>query len=339
MKYTLKDIARIANVSEAAVSMALNGKKGVSEDTRLKIKELAEQLNYKPNTIARSLVKRKSRTIGMIVPDSENPYYGKIIKCVDSCIRDYGYHLIVAISNEDPYAEEEIIGEFLSKQAEGIIIVPTNKPIHNVSHYQLLKKQKVPCVFVSAYYEGTFPPFVMVDLKEGMYNLVKYLLSIGHRDIYFICGNAKTVATDLRMEGYKKAFSEYGLDINEDLFVMCPRVTFEQARQATVKLLQRTQHIDAIVTSNDYMALGVLNALHEKQIKVPDDISVAGYDNVVYSSIASIPITTVTQDIETMVNIGVDMLMEIIKKDFQPEVHSVFVKPELVIRNSTKEKK
>lgn len=338
MKYTLQDIAKIANVSEAAASMALNDKKGVSENTRLRIKELANQLNYKPNAIARSLVKQKSRTIGLVVSDTENPYYGKIVKCVDSYIREFGYQLIIAISNEDPSTEVEIIDEFISEQVEGIIIVPTNRPNSNSAYYKELSKQKLPCVFLSAFYEGTDLPFVMVDLKEGMYNLVKYLLNIGHREIYFICGNYQTIATDFRIEGYKAAYAEANVEVNNNFFIECPKVTFEQAYQSTIKLIKNVSNIDAIVTANDYMALGVLKALHDSKIRVPEDISLAGFDNVVFSSIATTPITTVTQDITKMVNICVDTLLDIIKENNFTSINSVFIKPELVIRESTSEK-
>ncbi len=339
MKYTLQDIARMANVSEAAVSMALNNKKGVSEETRLKIKEVANQLHYKPNAIARSLVKQKSRTIGLVVSDTENPYYGKIVKCVDSYIREFGYQLIIAISNEDPSTEVEIIEEFMSKQVEGIIVVPTNRPHNNSAYYNTLSKQHLPCIFLSAFYKGLDLPYVMVDLKEGMYNLVKYLLNIGHRDIYFICGNYQTIATDFRIEGYKAAYSELNVEINDNFFIECPKVTFEQAYQSTIKLIKNAGNIDAIVTANDYMALGVLKALHDSKIKVPEDISVAGFDNVVFSSIATTPITTVTQDIPEMVNICVDILLDIIKKNEFISMDPVFVKPELIIRESTSQKR
>jgi LacI family transcriptional regulator len=339
MKYTLQDIAKLANISEAAVSLALNDKKGVSEETRSKVKELASKYNYKPNAFARGLVERKSRTIGLVVPDTENPYYGKIVKCVDSYIREYGYHLIIAISNEDYMTEAEIIDEFISKQVEGIIIVPTNKPNSNISYYETISQQHLPCVFISSFYNGTDLPFIMVDLKEGMYSLVKYLLNLGHRHIYFICGNYQSVATDFRLEGYKAAFEELKVAFDNSYIIECPMVTFEQAYQSTIKLVNNVDNIDAIVTANDYMALGVLNALHDKNIKVPEDISLAGFDNVVFSSIASIPITTVSQDIPRMVNTGVDTLLDIIKNNNRGSIHSVFIKPELIIRESTKEKR
>jgi len=334
MKITLKDLSKMLGISESAVSMALNDKEGVSEKTRNTVKSTAMKYGYMPDAIARSLAVQKSKTIGLIVPDIENPYYGKMVRCIDSYVRELGYTLNLSISNEDIALEKESIWNFVSKQVEGIIVSPLNKPLDDFSHYDLPLKRELPLAFIAAHYTSVKAPYVMVNLEQGAFNLVSYLLGSGHRRIAFISAQRDIIAASSRIKGYRRAYDASKLKIDNDLFITCSRPNFEEAYIVATRLIKEKRDIDAIITANDYMALGVLKAMYEQGIRVPQDISIAGYDDIIYASLANVPLTTVVQDIERMSRLSVNMIMDMITNNTLT-AENIMIEPELVIREST----
>jgi len=334
-KVTLKDIAKILGITEAAVSIALNNKPGVSDSTRQAVKELVTKLGYQPNKIAQALVEKKSKTIGLVVPDIENPYYSKMVKCVDEYLRESGYNLELAISNDDILIEKEIIKNFISKQVDGIIISPINKKVSDLTHYDLIIARDIPAVFIASRYPSIPLPCVMVDLRLGSYNLVNYLFKEGRRKIKFLTGSKDILAFSERIKGYKEAFNDNNVLFNENNIIECSRVDFQQAYFATINILKGKDDVDTIVTVNDYMALGVIKALYENNIRVPYDIAVAGYDDIIYASISNISITSVAQDIERMSQISVDIVLNGIMREFTYNEEITFIDPVLVVRAST----
>ena len=242
--------------------------------------------------------------------------------------------MVMAVSNDKPEVESRVIQNFLSEQVEGIIIAPVNYMNNNVSYIKQLIKSGTPFVFSTSRYPDLDVPSVMVDLEEGMYKLVKYLLDLGHRKIIFICGIKGVVTTDLRISGYKKAFSERGLEVNEDNFIECIRVDYEEAQKASKRLLNEKASFDAVIALNDFMAVGIMNVLKSSGLSIPEEVSVAGYDNTVFSSIASTTITTVNQDIKLISRDSVDMVISKLSNR-ELFVDSILIKPELIIREST----
>jgi LacI family transcriptional regulator len=334
MTVKIKDIAKKAGVSEATVSLSINNSPLVKEETKIKIKDIAIELGYVPNAVARNLAKSQSKTIGLIVPDIENIYYGKLVKHIDENIREAGYDTILAISNDKSSIERQSINKFISQKVEGVIIAPINQVNNDVKYLDLLEQHGIPLVCATSYYPGVSLPFVMVDLEEGTYRLVRYLLDIGLRNIAFLCGSKAVITTSMRIEGYIKAFTERGLIYDDNNFIECSKIDYDEACEVAEKLLRSGRDIDAIISINDIMALGVLNVLKANKIKVPGDISLAGYDNVIFSSIASVAITTVNQDIKSISKNAVNMLFNKIK-GIDNVNEKMFLKPELMIREST----
>lgn len=335
MKATLRDIARMTGISEAAVSVALNDKKGVSEETRKRVKDLAFKLGYRPDSNARSLVRKKSKTIGLIVPDIENPYYCKMVRCIENLVHETGYNLILAISDENTAFEKEIIDNFISNQVEGVIVSPINKTCKDLSHYELLEKRKIPLVFIAAKYQGVDAPCVMMDLEIGMYKLVDYLVKTGKRKMVFLTGPKELVAFSDRVRGYKRALQDNGYEYHDNDFIPCPRVDFEQAYFATMQLIKSNREVNTIIAANDYMAIGVLKALSERGIRVPHDISVTGYDDIIYASISHVPITTVAQDIYKMSQVSIDIILQMITQPNLSKPMDITIEPVLIVREST----
>lgn len=336
MPITLREIARLAHVSEATASLALNGRRGVNEETRRRVKEIAREKGYLPNAIARRLSKSRSGIIGLVVPDIENPYYGKLVRTVDQCVRRAGYGTVFAVSEEDPGIERAMIRNFLSNKAEGILVAPASVRNDDPSYIGRIESvYGTPCVCVTSRYPGTEACVVMADLEEGSYRLTDYLLGMGHRAVYCLIGDREVVPSASRIAGWRRAFAGHGLAAGDELLCECSRCGFEEAYGVTCRLLGSGKRIDAIMTVNDVMALGVLKALVDRNIRIPGDISVAGFDNVVFSSVSTIPITTVAQDLERMSREAVDMLLRRIRGGVSEPPETVMLPTELIVRAST----
>ena len=334
MTIKLKDVAKQAGVSEATVSLALNNNKLVKDETAKRVKEIAKELGYTPNAMARGLVKQKSGTIGLIIPDIESAYYSKLVKCIDENLRDAGYNLVLTISNDKPEIEKKIVGNLISERVEGIIIAPVNKYNEELDYIKQLDLHKIPCIFVSAYYDELDKPYVMVDLEEGTYKLVKYLLDLGHRRIVFLTGSPKVLTTSHRINGYRRAFEEKNLSFDETQLIECKRLDYEYSCDVAKELLKNKSEIDTVITINDMMALGIVNTFRNNGVNVPDEISVAGYDNIIFSVISPVPITTVDQDIRKMSRLAVNIIVSELENPASRK-ENILIKPDLVIRDST----
>jgi LacI family transcriptional regulator len=334
MATTLKDVARTAGVTEAAASLALNGNGNISTATRQRIHKIAREMGYSPNAKARQLALKKTQTIGVVVPDIENPYYGKMVKEITCQCKVYGYNVVIADSGEDAETEEKIILNFVSERVEGILIAPINRTISRTDYITPLRKYNVKYCFIVAYPPNLKCPYVMMNLEKGSYCLVNHLLDRGKRKIYFLLGSERNLATSTRLAGYERAFKEHRLNVNHKFLINCDSYTFESAYRATVGLIESKTTIDAVITLNDIMALGSLRALIEKNIAVPHDVSIAGYDDVIFASISTIPLSTVRQDVVGIANNSVKMLIDMINSEQDDDRH-ILLEPELILRGTT----
>lgn len=305
---TIKDVARLAQVSVGTASMALNGKHGVNEETREKVLEAARKLNYKPNPYARYLSSKKTNLIGLVVTDITNPFFGVLIDLIQKGLDKYGYDVMLGISRGSITEEKRITQKFIDMQVDGVIAVPSHNPAPDTLHYIDLQKAKIPVCFITSYYPGINAPCVMTDLSDGAYQLTKYLLQNGHRQIIYIVGDLSVPVSNLRVEGYLSAYRDLDLACQSD-WIFSTDVTLEAAYSTTELVLQKFQP-DAIITINDFMAMGVLKCLKEHDLCVPQDISVAGYDDIIYSSILETSLTTVRQPLEQICRRTISMLLK-----------------------------
>jgi LacI family transcriptional regulator len=332
---TLKDVAKLANVSEGTASLVLNNRPGISGQTRKRVQEAAQILNYSPNNNARGLAMNRTHTLGLVVTDIENPFFGSFTRLLDDRIKKEGYSLILSVSNDNPEDEEKIILEFIGKRVDGVIIIPSYKPIKGTIKYiDKLTSHSIPFIFSTTYYPGYDAPYVMTDLEEGSHRLTRYLLDLGHRRIFlFASQDQEIIASKLRIDGFKRAFLESDQTFHEDFIIDCKKPDYHSGYSLMKELLNREKP-DAVTTINDILALGAEKAILEKGLVIPDDISVAGYDDVIFSSISQIPLTTVRQDISRLCEETVNTLMDLIKKKAQPDGRKL-ISPELIVRKST----
>lgn len=335
MAITIKDVAHQLGVSEATVSLACNNSPLVNQKTKERVLETAKEMGYTPNMIAKSLATSKTNTIGIVIPDIHIVFYADLLKTVDKIATKHGYSILVAMSNNNPEIEEKIVQSFVSRRIEGVLVVPTNTPTPSLWAYRkALKNYNIPVVYLSSNINGVDNIFyVMSDLRKGTCQLVNYLFDLGHRDVVFIGGDVTVPTTYLRRNGFIEAYEKRGYPYKEEFLISCENIHYAEAVSATKKLLASKLKFTAICAMNDEMALGVVNTLLTTGYKVPEDISVVGYDNTLFSVASAVEITTMDQNLDLMCETAFDMLYKLIQKT-ELKSKQVFIEPIFIERDT-----
>lgn len=339
MKYaTIEDIAKRANKSVATVSRVLNGKARegipISAATVEHILKIAEELNYRPNFLAKNLVERDSRVVGLIVPDIMQSFFNEICYNLSRDLYREGYDLILSHSYEDPDAERKSVEMLLSRRVSGIIIAPAMGR-KNLDVLNDIRRRRIPLILLDRYYPGEDFHSVTTEDVEGFYSLTEHLIQRGARRILFIAGNRETSVTVERTEGYRKAHRDNRLEARDGL--IAESGYFMEDGYGAVKALARDGSlagIDAAACVNDAVAVGAMKALEDEGVRVPDDVLVGGYANDRYSDYFKTPLTTVDQPKRAIADSVFAMLIRLIKGEDVPEPH-VRVPCSLVVRQST----
>ena len=333
MASTIKDVAEYANVSVSTVSMALNGKNyRISEATREKVKVAVKHLNYRPNRTAVSLVTKKSRAIGLIVPDITNSFFSELVSAVEAKCAKEGYSVIICNTNEEPLQDVNYINFLLDQNVDGVLFVMSVNEKNTCAEkcLNLLQEAKVPAILLDREWQSDYAVSIIADNELGGYLACKHLLDLGHKRIGCISGSAGTQSARKRLDGYIRALKEKNIAFDPSLiaegnyhitsgYVLCD------------KLLDRK--ISAIFVCNDMMALGVYKRLRERGLKVPQDISVVGYDNLNFTGFLDVPLTTISQPVREMGTRAAVKLLNMLQNSSK-ELDEMFV-PELICRDST----
>lgn len=341
MKTTIRDIAKAANVSVATVSLALNNRAGVNHQTRANILRITKEMHYVPNQSARSLVMNDSGFIGLVVPEIINPFYSSVVDIITNLAEEKGYTILLGISNNKVSRERACIKTFASRNATGVIIVPMLKDDPDTSHLDLLSAGKIPMVFCTEYYpewisgEKGRVPCVMTDFVQGEHTIIKYLISKGMKNICLVSSDSNMRYAQLRMRGYELAHEEAGLEFKKENLFLLKEPSSGFAYEVTDEVLKRKP--DAIVCINDFMTLGIMKRLYERKIRIPEEISIAGFDDVVFAELTQQRITTVRQPLMQICQKTMEILERKIKGTFTAENEELtyFIKPELIIRDTT----
>ena len=319
MNIKLEDVARRLGVSKATVSLALNGSPRVNERTRERVLSAAREMGYHPNPYARRLVTQKSRLVGLIVPDIENVYYASLVRHVSDALNRAGYALSVATSSNSRLTERKIIGEMLENRVDALLLAPVNAPGGSTAYLSAADDAGVPLLFVTSIYADQARPCVMCDLCGGMKALMARLYAAGRRRIALLTGAENVYCLDLRERGWRDFLIEH--DLPAGAAIHLSDVSYEAALTA-MSACPATE-IDALVCVNDMMALGAVNALLARGVRVPEDVAVAGYDDVIFSRVSPIPITTVRQDVQLLAAAAVDRLLDMIERRTPTETISL----------------
>lgn len=335
MRATIKDIAAATGFSVTTISLVLNGKGyKISDETKNQILAKARELNYRPNQLAVSLVKRQSKTIGFIVPDISNVYFANMARAIDEACRENGWSVILCNTNDNYDRDREYIDLLADKGADGIVFIMAKDNTREMAAEEIdyLESIHIPYVVVDRIPELRNCPAVGTDHEIGGYLAARHLLSLGHRRIACVVGpHATQMDSEARYHGYCRAMEEAGIPVDERL-VCAGEYTQEGGSAAVEKLI--LQDFTAIFACNDASAYGVCRKLKEYRKKVPEDVSVVGYDDVFYARMLEVPLTTVRQQVREMGREAVRLLLKQIREHKRPESKVIFA-PELVVREST----
>ncbi|WP_040949214.1 LacI family DNA-binding transcriptional regulator [Gorillibacterium massiliense] len=297
-KATIKDVAKAAGVSTAAVSYVLNGKHDkVSKETIERVNQVIGDLNYIPDFSARSLVKNQSKLIGVVIPQTENyrqlilenPFYSEIISGIEGKLRENGYHLILSGVNRG----ESYLDLSIQRNLDGAILMG----IYPEQFYEDLKRIKIPIVLIDSYINDSYFRRIGIDDEYGGYLATRHLIQAGHTNIGLITGAIrKEGVVEKRFLGYKRAIREANFFYNPD-YVFEDSMSFEHGLAAGREIAGKHPEITAVFASADLVAFGAIKGIMELGKKVPDDISVIGFDDIYMAKMFVPPLTTVKQDI------------------------------------------
>jgi LacI family transcriptional regulator len=329
MGVTIKDIAKEANVSVTTVSRVLNNKPDVGDDTRAKILKIIDEMNYNPNSVARGLVMQKTHTIGLIIPDISNPFFPQIVRAVEDKAQELGYSVILFNTDNHLERERKAVELFKSKQLDGLIV---SLSLGNEKILKDLKAANFPVVQIDRSVLDHLYPLISIDNKKSAYQMVEYMIKKGYKKIAHITGDLNTTTARDRLAGYKKALKDYEIKINKD-YIVEGEYTQNSAYQAMKSLLSLENRPKAIFAANDLSAAGIYKALFEAGLKIPEDIAVAGHDDINLASLLKPELTTMRQPKYEMGERAVTILLKMInKQDF--EIKDQILTTNLIIRES-----
>jgi len=313
-RVTLKDVAKKADVSSATVSYVLNGKKSISAETKKRVWDAIESLDYVPDLSARSLTMRDSKLIGVVVPQTEpgsklmfqNNFYSEILGSIEYHARLHGYHVIISATD----ANESYMTLAKERNLDGIIVIG----MYPDEFYQQMKKTRIPIVLIDSYCDDHYYHNIRIDDAYGSYLATKYVLEQGHSKIAFFSGQLKENGVmKKRLIGYQQALAEKQVPFCPE-YVFEGKIDYDSGIQLAENLLDAKLPATAIVAAADILAMGAMKGFYERGVKVPDDLSVMGFDDLEISKYLTPGLTTIKQEISQKGERAVEMLFKNIQE-------------------------
>ncbi len=326
---TIIDVARESGVSYSTVSRVLNGYEFVKPTTRAKVLQAAEKLGYVPNQQARSLAGGRSNLIGVLVPGIDNGYINELVRGIDEELAKSGYNLILYTTRRQEGRESTYAATIMNGAADGLLVVVPTTSTHYLPR---LREQSFPHVMIDQSDMTGSSSFVDATNWQGAYDATQYLIKLGHQRIGFITGLHGVTSASDRLQGYQAALADHGLPFDARLIAHGDYLE-TGGNTAAQKLLDLAQRPTAIFAANDLSAFGAMEAIGARGLRIPEDISLVGFDNISQAGLVYPKLTTVHQPLEQMGQVAVKMLLEQIDNDDQPPRH-VTLATQLVIRDS-----
>ena len=328
----LKDIAKLAGVSIMTVSKALRDAPDVSAATKSRIKALAGQMGYVPDSSAQGLRTKTTKLFGLIIPSSTNPIYARMVVAVEERAHELGYDILFAHSLNKPEREESCIRRFLSRRVDGLFISPVYRYEAEARIYQEILASQTPAVLLGppAAFCKSFPS-VEIEEQIASYTATQHLIRLGHKRIAYLTGPPAAPWAHERFEGYRRALREAGLEVDDKL-VFQSGSTIEDGTHAALQILNEGCQATAVQAVSDLVAIGCANALLSQGLKIPEDISVAGFGNILIAEHFRVPLTTISQPKHRLGSAAVEIMMSLIRGE---KVQSQRLPAELIERKST----
>ncbi len=331
MSVTIKDIAKEADVSIATVSRVINNKsEGVGDETRERILKIIKDRKYYPNRMARGMVTKQSNMLGLILPDITNPFFPDLVRGVEDTASRFGYNIVLCNADNDKDKEESYIQVLKENNAAGIFYISVIR--RNDNNIKRLLESKIPFVLMDRRINIDNVPKVYTDNEAGMYEMVEYLIKQGHRKIAYISGPKYNSSSEQRLKGYTTALSDAGIPV-EDSLIREGDYQIESGHQYITELLDQGREFTAVACANDMMAVGALEGLKSRGIKIPEEISITGYDDILMATVTSPKLTTVAQPKYEMGCIAAELLIKLVKGQ-RISQNEVILQSKLAIRES-----
>ena len=328
---TIREVAESAGVSYATVSHVINNTRVVTQETRERVLAAMTALNYHPNALARSLRQGKTNTIGLVLPDSANPFFAEISRGIEDVAFKKGYSVFFCNTELDTERELFYVDVLSKKQVDGIIFVAAGDQADSLD---FLLRQNMPVVMIDRDLPNVQVDAVLTDHQLGGFLATQHLIELGHTRIACIAGPSSITPSAERITGYRKALEEAGLPYEESL-ILRGDYHAQSGMDSTHSILKMTLRPTAIFALNDLMALGALGAAAEAGYSVPKDLAVVGYDNLELARFTNPPLTTIAQPKKEIGLQAVNLLVDRISRKNQPPSRLVLA-PELIIRRSTR---
>ncbi|WP_025689224.1 LacI family DNA-binding transcriptional regulator [Paenibacillus zanthoxyli] len=306
MNPTIKDVAKKANVSIATVSRVLNNLGGYSDKTKQKVNEVIRELGYQPNAIARGLINKRTYTIGVLFPNVSSAFSSDILQGVEDYAHGRNYSIVVCNTDDDGKRTMKYLQLLREKQVDGIIF---SSSVLKEEYYEAIQAMNIPVVLVSSESNYATVPYVKVDDCLAACDAVEYLISKGHRKIAMISGGKEDVLAGApRVDGYMRALEKHQIPF-DSRYIVYGDFRFESGCIQFETLMRNAPDVTAVFAASDEMAIGVLSAAYKLGVRVPDDVSVIGFDGVQLSNMVVPPLTTVSQPLQEMGKIASETLI------------------------------
>ncbi len=328
----LKDIAHLTGVSVMTVSKALRDEPDVSAETKAKIKALAQQMGYVPDSSAQGLRTKTTKLFGLVIPATTNPIYARMVFAIEERAYELGYDVLLAQTLNKPEREDVCLRRLLSRRVDGLFVTPVYRFEAEARIYQEILARKTPTVLLGP--PATFcKNFISVEIEElaASLSITRHLIELGHRKIAYFTGPPAAPWAHERFEGYRRAHREAGIEVDDKL-VFAAGSTLEDGTKAALQMLNEGCHPTAIQAVSDPVAIGCAETLLQQGLKIPGDISVAGFGNILAAEYYRVPLTTVSQPKFRLGVAAMETMMNLIRGE---RAVSRRLSAELVLRQST----
>lgn len=326
---SIKDVALKAKVSIATVSRVLNNNVSVKEDTRKRVLAAVEDLNYTPNFVARNLRKSQTKTILVLIPSISNVFYGQVLKGIEDKANEEDYNILLCNTESDIKREQKYLNLVRNNVVDGIILTSTEMSYDKIDSLS----ERIPVVQCSEYNERSKVPAVTIDNKKAAYDAFSYLTGLGYKKIGLVTSEKKYKSSIQRLDGYKKALKDAKIKFNSN-YISEGIYNYKGGKDATYRLLRAEPDLEALFCISDMFAAGAISSAKELGYKVPEDLSIVGFDNVSISYMITPPITTISQPRYEIGYKAMEIILNELKNSSK-ETGVTILEHKLIVREST----
>ena len=326
---TMRDVAERAGVSIATVSHVINETRHVEEDTKARVLEAIRELRYRPSAVARSLATNQTKTIGVVISDVRNYFFGELLSGIEDVMRPQGYPLTVCNTSEILERETLYLDFLLEQRVDGIIAAATSQKWDVLTEFE---HTHTKIVFVDRLFEGLTAPYVGVDNVRGAYQGTQHLIEMGHRKIAILAGFQRLSTMRERLLGYKRALGDAGIVVRDEWIIEIP-LDVMAAKRATIELLRSPDRPTAVFINNNLLSLGALLAAKEVGTHCPGGVSLLGFDDHPWAAVSAPPLTTIRQPSQQVGQVAAEVLLGLINGE-EPGEMTIRLECELVERES-----